>query len=213
MKQSLLLAFALFALQSIAQDMSDYGIASDDIPTGLNIGDIAPDFIARTADGSTFDLSDALRKNAVALVFYRGYWCGYCSQALEAYADSLSYLSEMGIEVVAVTPETYENVARTEDKAGVNFTILSDTEGEVMRAFDVDFRVTDEYDDKVKKYNGKSLTKINDSKDAELPIPATYLIVRDGKSDNGVVVWRHFDPDYSNRATVKQISDALESLD
>lgn len=210
MKKSLLFVLILVSFQSFAQD---YGISSEDVPAGLAVGDDAPNFQAKTAEGETFDLSEALTKNAVALVFYRGYWCGYCSRALEAYADSLSYLTDIGIQVVAVTPETYDYVARTEDEANVNFTILSDTEGDVMRAFDVDFRVTDDYQKRVKSSAGKSLKQINDSKQAELPIPATYLIVRDGKSDHGTVVWRHFDPNYAERASVKQIRDALLSLD
>ncbi len=213
MKRSLLLVLILAAFQSFAQDLSDYGITSEDAPKGLAVGEDAPNFTAITAEGEEFDISEALKKNAVALVFYRGYWCGYCSQALEAYADSLSYLTDIGIQVVAVTPETYEYVAQTENEANVNFTILSDTEGDVMRAFDVDFKVTEDYQKRVKQSTGKSLKKINDSSEAELPIPATYLIVRDGKSDHGTVVWRHFDPNYRERASVKQIRDALLSLD
>jgi peroxiredoxin len=34
----------------------------------------------------------------------------------------------------------------------------------------------------------------------QLPIPATFIIGKDGK-----IIWRHFDPDYKKRSTVDDI--------
>jgi peroxiredoxin len=39
----------------------------------------------------------------------------------------------------------------------------------------------------------------------KLPIPATYII-----DSNGIIIWRHFNPDSKDRATVEQIVKALK---
>ncbi len=187
----------------------DYGIKDDDVPKGLKAGDEAPTFEAKTSEGETFNLNDALEENAIALIFYRGFWCPHCSRIFSAYADSLSYLTDLGIRIVAVTPETYENVDKMVDQTDVTFTVLSDPDGKIMRLYDVDFRVTDEYNQKIVKYKGASIEEMNGTDIAELPIPATYLIVRDGNSGKGKIVWRHFDPNYKNRARVHDIRQAF----
>ena len=180
----------------------------DDVPKGLQAGDEAPAFKAKTSKGETFDLTEALEENSVALIFYRGFWCPHCSRIFRAYVDSLSYLTELGIRIVAVTPETYENVDKTIEKTGATFTILSDPDGKIMRLYDVDFRVTDEYNQKIVKFKGASIEEMNGTDAPELPIPATYLIIRDGDSGKRNIAWRHFDPNYKKRARVHDIQQA-----
>lgn len=208
MKKILLLSSFVLSVASISGQ--DFGIQDDDVPAGLMAGDEAPDFSAQTSDGETFVLSDALKENAIALVFYRGSWCPHCSSILSAYADSLSYLEELGIRIVAVSPEEYKNVVKTTEDTSVPFTVLSDSDGDIMRAYDVDFRVTDAYDEKIVKYKGTSISEMNGTDEAELPIPATYLIVREGHTGKNRIVWRHFNPDYTNRARVSDIRDAYQ---
>jgi len=208
MKKSLLLLTLSIILSSslIAQD---FGIKDDDVPMGLQAGDKAPTFKAKTSEGKTFDLEAAVEENAIALIFYRGFWCPHCSRIFSAYADSLSYLTDLGIRIVAVTPEPYENVDKMIDDTGVSFTVLSDPDGKIMRLYDVDFRVTDEYNQKIVNFKGASIEEMNNSDVAELPIPATYLIIRDKDSGKGKIVWRHFDPNYKNRARVLDIRQAF----
>lgn len=40
-----------------------------------------------------------------------------------------------------------------------------------------------------------------------LPIPATYII-----NQEGIIIWRQFDPNYKNRSTVQGILKALEDI-
>jgi len=208
MKKSVLLIVLGMCLSSFVVGQ-DYGIKPDDMPIGLQAGQDAPDFEAMTSEGETFSLSNALEENAVALIFYRGFWCPHCSRIFSAYADSLSYLTDLGIRIVAVTPETYENVDKTIEKTGATFTILSDPEGKIMRLYDVDFRVTDEYNQKIVKFKGASIEEMNGTDVAELPIPATYLISKEGNSNKNKIVWRHFDPNYKKRARVRDIRQAF----
>ncbi|MDX1408988.1 MAG: hypothetical protein R3330_12660, partial [Saprospiraceae bacterium] len=52
----------------------------------------------------------------------------------------------------------------------------------------------------------------NDADVANLPVPATYLIVPDGNDGSGRIIWRHFDLDYGKRASVKAMVDAVRSF-
>ena len=48
-------------------------------PEGLFIASKAPDFKAKDQKGEEVRLKDLLKKGKVVLVFYRGYWCPFCT--------------------------------------------------------------------------------------------------------------------------------------
>ncbi|MDX1478370.1 MAG: peroxiredoxin-like family protein [Saprospiraceae bacterium] len=202
------LAFTISAQRTPQQ----LGMMPTDLPAGLEVGAMAPAFEGVTDDGETVSLSAMLENGAVALIFYRGFWCGKCSRYLSVYQDSLQYLKDMGFQLVAVTPENTDGVIKTRDKNNLNFTILSDKGGEIMRAYDVDFKVTDDYVKKIHGYYQVDIADNNDADVAELPVPATYLIVPDGNDGGGKIIWRHFDLDYGKRASVKAMVDAVKSF-
>lgn len=52
-----------------------------------------------------------------------------------------------------------------------------------------------------------NLKKTHSNNKQQLPIPATFLINKDGK-----IVWRQFDRDYHNRASVKDILKAISKM-
>ena len=54
---------------------------------------------------------------------------------------------------------------------------------------------------------GANLKEAHSDDSQQLPIPATFVIGRDGK-----IAWRHFDPDYRKRSVVKDIVETLEKL-
>jgi peroxiredoxin len=47
---------------------------------------------------------------------------------------------------------------------------------------------------------GGSLKKAHSDESQQLPIPATYILNKEGE-----IVWRHFDPDYKKRAKIEDI--------
>lgn len=55
---------------------------------------------------------------------------------------------------------------------------------------------------------GAKLKEAHSDDSERLPIPATFIIDTDGK-----IVWRHFDPDYKERASVKDIVDNIPVVD
>jgi peroxiredoxin len=67
-----------------------------------------------------------------------------------------------------------------------------------MKDYDVMFDVTKEYQDKILTRLSIDIAKNNGRDSARLPVPATYIINREG-----IIVAVQFDPDYHNRATVR----------
>jgi len=184
----------------------EYGVDTDhDLPEGLNVGDKAPHFKAHDLDGNLFDSKKTLKEKDIILIFYRGHWCSACDQYLSNISDSLNLLLEKGAVVVAITPETEKNAMKTAEKFGVNFIILTDHNEEIMEGFDVIFKVNESYQKKVAANQGQGIHDINEQDEARLPVPATYVIHKDGK-----IGFKHFDFDYNNRASVAALISYLD---
>jgi peroxiredoxin len=177
-----------------------YGIETKDshIPQGLKVGDKAPDFTGYDQKGKQVESKKLLEKGPMILFFYRGKWCPVCSRYLNYYQDSLKVLTDQGFNVVAITPESIENVEQTVKIHNISFTVIYDCQEKIMKDYDVMFDVTKEYQDKILTRLSIDIAKNNGRDSARLPVPATYIINREG-----IIVAVQFDPDYHNRATVR----------
>ncbi len=171
----------------------------NDKPVGLNVGDKAPDFTAQNQTNTKVNLSTVLKSSSVVLVFYRGEWCPYCNRQLKALEDSLSMIVAKGANVIAVSPEKNENLTKTIEKTKATFTIVSDENSTIMNAYKVGFELDSKTVEKYKGY-GLNLIERNASNGNNLPVPAVYIINKEGK-----ITYRYFDTDYKNRVSVKEL--------
>ncbi len=178
-------------------------LMAQDAPKGLNVTDKAPDFVAKDQGGKSVHLADQLKKGAVVVVFYRGQWCPYCNRQLKKLEDSLSLITSKGATLMAVTPEKPDNITKTIAKTKATYPILFDEGLKIMKSYDVAYAVDPVMQEKYKGY-GIDFNVANGSNGAYLPVPAVYVISKEGK-----IVFRHFDPDYRNRASVKDILEHL----
>jgi len=194
---------AIEAVNEPAIDYESYGMQSDDAPKGLEKGTKAPN-VNFTIDGKNVSLSDLYKDQNVAIIFYRGFWCPHCSKHLSEFATRAKELEEKGVKLIAVTPEGAEGLAKTQDKSKATFSLISDLDGSIQKAFDVDFKVTEGYVGKLNEKLKLSLLENNAAGTAELPVPATYVINKEG-----TIIFAHFDPDYKKRASVDTILAAL----
>ena len=55
----------------------------------------------------------------------------------------------MGFSVIAITPESIENVENTVKMHNLTFTVVYDCQEKIMKDYDVMFDVTKEYSDKI----------------------------------------------------------------
>jgi peroxiredoxin len=198
MKKITLLFSFLLMLASFA-----FAQAETIYPVGLKVGDMAPDFSAKDQDGKTINLKEALRKGPVIMLFYRGQWCPYCNKQMSHFSDSLSMLTAKGASVLAITPETAENVKKTIEKTKSTFPVLEDQGLVIMKMYKVNFAVDEKTITKYKGY-GIDFDKANGVNGANLPVPATYIIGTDGK-----IKYVIFNTDYRKRASVMDILNNL----
>jgi peroxiredoxin len=177
---------------------------AQDKPEGLFINSKAYDFKAKDQNGNEVSLKDLRKKGNVVVLFYRGNWCPYCNKQLQRLQDSLSLITDKKASVVAITPEAQEGVAKTVEKTKASFPILYDEDMKIAKAYQVAFKVEDRT---VQRYKASQidLLKTNNQKEAWLPVPAVYIINKDGS-----VTYRYFDADYKKRLSVKEIADQLK---
>ena len=190
-----------FAQTEVAQLQPEVVIEKSDPtkPEGLKVGDEAPQITGIDQNGTKVNLQEILKTKEVVLVFYRGQWCPYCNRELSKINEELKAINAKGATVIAITPETAENIQKTIEKTKTSFGIVEDKGLAIMKSYKVSFGVDDETISKYKKY-GIDFEKANGANVANLPVPATYIIGKDGK-----IKYVFFNPDYSKRASVEEI--------
>lgn len=189
------IVYALFFVCSLTQ-------AQD--PQGLQVNQLAPDFSAKDQSGKIVTLKSLLKKGSVVLVFYRGEWCPYCNKYLKELEESLLKINSMNASVIAVTPEKPEYIEKSVEKTKASFPILHDEGLKIMKSYDVAYKLDDKAIKKYKRIN-VDLQLINGPVNSEnLPVPAVYVI-----NQSGIIVYKFFDPDYTNRAQVTTIMKYL----
>jgi peroxiredoxin len=159
----------------------------------LRAGAVAPDFALPNQAGATVRLADARNDGPVIIVFYRGGWCPYCNLELRAYQRLLEQGHGAGVRVVAISPQAPEATGDTAQKNALAFDVLSDVGSAVARSFGVAYQMPDELQ-ALYAAVGHALPQINDDDSWTLPVPATFVLDRDG-----VVVLAQVDVDYRTR--------------
>lgn len=179
-------------------------LSAQTAPHGLQVNDQAPNFKGKDQNGKEISLNTELKKGAVVLVFYRGQWCPFCNKQLKQLEDSLFLIKAKGATVLTITPEKPENIEKTIAKTKASYSIIHDEGLEIMKMFDVAFKVDDKTIESYKKY-GIDFTEANGaSNGSNLPVPAVYIINKKGK-----IVYKYFDANYRKRSTVKEILSYL----
>lgn len=174
-------------------------------PEGLFINSKAPDFKGKDQNGNELVLKDLRKKGPVVIIFYRGYWCPYCNKELQKLEDSLQLIKEKGAQLIAITPEKQDGVAKTIEKTKASYPIITDDELKIMRAYDVIYQVDSKTVDRYKMASIDLAGNNGQKPDAVyLPVPAVYIIGKDGE-----IKYRYFNEDYKKQAPVKDILDNL----
>lgn len=171
---------------------------------GLAIGDKVNDFTATDQNGNKIQLFELLKKGNVVIVFYRGQWCPVCKSHLKKLQDGLKLIEQKGSTILLITPEKQENIQKTILKTNITIPVIYDEDYRIMEDFDVAFLPSKGNRFMINTLLRGKLKNAHSDDSEILPIPATYLI-----EQNGTIKWKHFNPDYSKRASVKDILEQL----
>jgi len=146
----------------------------------LPVGAVAPEFALRDSAGRVVKSADLLALGPLVVKFFRGRWCPYCMTELEAWRDLYTRLRECGGLMVAVGPQIERQSDFMADQHGLRFPVLSDPGCRVAEGFGLVYAVPQYYRD----YYRSILVNIpfmNGDQSWRLPLPATYVIGRDGR--------------------------------
>ena len=97
-------------------------------------GDTAPDFTLTNDQGEDVSLSD-LRGQNVIVYFYPAAMTPGCTTQACDFSDNINTLRGKGYEVLGISPDKPEKLAKFRDKDGLTIQLLSDADREVMNAY------------------------------------------------------------------------------
>jgi peroxiredoxin Q/BCP len=97
-------------------------------------GDQAPDFTLTSDTGEEVSLS-GLRGRKVIVYFYPAAMTPGCTKQACDFTDSLDSLRGAGFEVLGISPDKPEKLAKFRERDALTITLLSDPDKEVMQAW------------------------------------------------------------------------------
>ena len=180
-------------------------IASGQAQRALKAGDAAPMFTLNDQNGAPVSSSELLAKGPLVVSFYRGVWCPYCNLELQALQEALPRFQGLGASLVAISPQNPVNSRKSVRQNNVSFPILSDTHNDVAASFGLKFALPDYLVDLYKNLKN-DLPAFNGDASWTLPMPARYVIARDG-----TIVYAEVNPDYTHRPEPSDMIPALEA--
>jgi len=170
--------------------------ATDVVP--LDKGASVPKLTLKAVDGNAYDLNDSVAKKPTVLIFYRGGWCPFCNQQMSGLEGIVKDLNDAGYQLLAISPDKPEELAKSIDKHTLTYTLLSDSDSAAMQAFGLAFQAPSRQFEMLEQYSGE--------KHHALPVPAVYILGTDG-----TIKFVHFDPDFKKRMNPSEIVEQAKA--
>jgi peroxiredoxin len=146
----------------------------------LPVGAMAPEFALNDANGKLVRSSDLLALGPLVVKFFRGRWCPYCMTELETWRDLYGQIRERGALMVAIGPQSERQSDFMAGQHGVPFPILTDPACALAAQFGLVYTVPEYHRDYYRSIL-VNIPFVNGEKSWRLPLPATYVIAKDGK--------------------------------
>ncbi|MEW2495932.1 thioredoxin-dependent thiol peroxidase [Streptomyces nodosus] len=100
----------------------------------LQPGDTAPAFTLPDADGKEVSLADH-RGRKVIVYFYPAALTPGCTKQACDFTDNLELLAGAGYDVIGISPDKPEKLAKFREKESLKVTLLSDPDKQVLEAY------------------------------------------------------------------------------
>jgi peroxiredoxin len=170
----------------------------------LPVGAKAPQFELQDDNGKIVSSSELLAKGRLVLCFIRGRWCPFCVGQMEAMNLIAPQIEGAGATFVAISPQTVRQSFFMHDQHKLRFPLLSDAGNQVARRFGLTYRVPAPQE-AVYRRAFVNLPFANGDESWELPIPATYILDRDG-----TILYASANEDYTERPEPADIIRTLQ---
>jgi peroxiredoxin len=162
-----------------------------------------PPFVLPDETGRLVGLPSLLADGPVAVMFFRGHWCPYCRLNVRAVIEAMDRIRAVGRQVVAIMPETQAFASKFKTDSGASFPVLTDLDSGYALSLNLAIWLGAEIQ-KLLSYQDMASFHGNDG--WVLPIPATFVIGRDG-----LVKARFVDPDFRKRMEINDLIAALKA--
>lgn len=182
-------------------ELKQKSLATSILPASSKISE----FHLQDHDGKNISSSDLLAKGRLVLCFIRGRWCPFCVAQMEAITIILPEIERAGATLAAISPQTVQQSFFMRDQHKLRFPLLSDAGNKIAREFGLTYRVPEEQK-AIYQRAFVNLPFVNGNDSWELPIPATYIIDRDG-----TVLYASANEDYAERPEPTDIVRFLAS--
>jgi peroxiredoxin len=184
----------------VVAELQGRNLAANILPAGATV----PAFELLDHNGKSVSSSDLLAQGRVVLCFIRGRWCPFCVGQLEAMNLILAQIEQAGASLIAISPQTLKQSFFMHDQHKLRFPLLSDAGNKVARQFGLTYRVPPPQE-AVYRRAFVNLPFTNGDESWELPIPATYIVDRDG-----TVIYASANEDYTERPEPSEIMRMLQ---
>lgn len=172
----------------------------------LGAGAAAPPFDLKDAYGREVRLAELLATGPVVLTFYRGVWCPYCNIDLQELESHAERIRAAGASLLAITPQTAPNSRKLTTDHRLSFPVLHDPGNAVAQQYGLRFFLPD-YLIAVFRQLGVDLSVFNGNEDRTLPMPARFIVARDGR-----IAYAEVSADYTERPDPAELFPTLEAL-
>ena len=182
-------------------ELKDQHLAQEILPVGAK----APHFTLQDHDGQMVSSGHLLAKGRLVLCFIRGRWCPFCVAQMESMNVVVPAIVSAGATLVAISPQTVQQSFFMRDQHKLRFALWSDSGNQIARQFGLSYQVP-EYQQVIYRRAFINLPFVNGDAGWELPIPATFVLDRDG-----TVLYASANEDYTERAEPAEIVAFLQS--
>ena len=190
----------------IMQSATEKLVTSGIVEKRLKEGDKMPVFSLSNAISETVSSNTLLSKGPLVINFYRGSWCPYCNLELRAFQEALPEITDLGAQLVAISPNLPVKSLSSIEKNSLTFEVLSDIGNKISRQFGLVFTLDAQLQPLYKQF-GIEIPTFNGDESYELPIPATYVI-----NSVGIITLAFVDADYTKRLEPEEVVKALKII-
>lgn len=166
----------------------------------LLIGESIPSSELLDENGAVVNLDEIIKAMPTVMVFYRGGWCPYCNRQLSGLVDSEEEIIKLGYQIIAISPDDFQNLKPTIKEDNLNYKIYADVDAQFIQKVGIAFKASS----RTQAYiTNKTIGKATEI----LPVPTVLILDTDGK-----ILFEYISPNYKKRITSELLLAVLNEL-
>ena len=177
--------------------------ASGSTEGALRAGASLPPFVLPDTDGRLINLAKFLETGPLVISFNRGHWCPYCRLELLALEEIYAEVKGLGGDIISITPQRIPAANQLREMCGLTFPMLCDIDNAFALECGLMMSIGAAVDQAYQDF-GIDLANDQGNGGLFLPMPATYVIGRDG-----MIIADYLHPDFRTRMAPNDILMSL----